>query len=122
MYPFYHPGESSLISAYRPPCQNQKYFVENVEIIIDFHTKSSEKLLILGDLNMEVHGNVLKTLIQESELYNLIKSPTCFKALVVDVLTYYYFSDYHHIYTILKTTYVKKEPKIITYRNYEKLS
>ena len=26
------------------------------------------------------------------------------------------------IYTILKTTYVKKEPKIIKYRNYEKLS
>ena len=33
------------------------------------------------------------------------------------------FSDFHHmIYTIPKTTYVKKEPKIIKYRNYEKFS
>ena len=69
-----------LIPTYRPPCQNQKYFVENVEIIIDFHTKSSGKLLILDDLNIEVHEPILKTFIQERKLYNLIKSPTCFKS------------------------------------------
>ena len=49
-----------LIPAYRPPCQNQQYFVDNIEIMIDFHTKSSGKLLILVDLNMEIHETVPK--------------------------------------------------------------
>ena len=123
-----------LIPAYRPPCQNQQYFVDNIEIMIDFHTKSSGKLLILGDMNMEIHETVLKTRIQERELYSLIKSPTCFKSTrgrCIDLLLtnskYSFqeshsfetgFSDYHHmIYTILKTTYVKKKTKIIKYRN-----
>ena len=42
-----------LIPAYQPPCQNQKYFIESVEIILDFHIKFSEKLQILGNLSME---------------------------------------------------------------------
>ena len=117
-----------LLASYRPPCQNQKYFLDNMETLIDFHSKSSGKLLILGDLNMEVHESSLKTFIEERELYSMIKTPTCFKSVrgrCIDLLLtnskYSFqksqsfetgFSDFHHmIYTILKTTYVKKEPK-----------
>ena len=128
-----------LLASYRPPCQNQKYFLDNMETLIDFHSKSSGKLLILGDLNMEVHESSLKTFIKERELYSMIKTPTCCKSVhgrCIDLLLtnskYSFqksqsfetgFSDFHHmIYTILKTTYVKKEPKIIKYRNYGKFS
>ena len=69
----------------------------------------------------------------------MIKTPTCFKSVhgrCIDLLLtnskYSFkksqsfetgFSDFHHmIYTILKTTYIKKEPKFIKYRNYEKFS
>ena len=70
-----------FLPSYRPPCQNIKYFLDNMETLIDFHSKSSGKLLILGDLNMEVLESSLKTFIEERELYSLIKTPTCFKSV-----------------------------------------
>ena len=118
-----------LLESYRPPCQNQKYFLDNMETLIDFHSKSSGKLLILGDLNMEVHESSLKTFIEERELYSMIKTLTCFKSVYgryIDLLLTNSehsfqksqsfetgFSDFHHmIYTILKTTLLRKNQKL----------
>ena len=70
-----------LLQSYRPPCQNHKYFLENMDTLIDFHSKSSSGPLILGDLNMEIHESALKTFTLERELYSLIKTPTCFKSI-----------------------------------------
>ena len=110
-----------------------------METLIDFHSKSSRGLLILDDLNMEIHESTLKTFTLERELYSLIKTSTCFRSVngrCIDLTltnskrsfqkSHSFetgFSDFHHmIYAILKTTHVKKEPKIIKYRSYKRFS
>ena len=122
---------------YRNPSQNQAYFVENLTRIVDHFSASYERVLITGDFNMEVTGKNLVPLIEAYELYSLIKNPTCFKSkrgrcidLMLTNRKHSFmksqsfetgFSDHHHlIYTILKTTFVKLPPKIVTYRDYKK--
>ena len=75
---------------------------------------------------------------QSLNLFNLIKSNTCFKGngtcidLILTNRRYYCFkhssffetglSDHHHlIYSMLKTAYKKEEPKLYKYRDYKKI-
>ena len=100
-----------------------------METLIDFHSKSSGKLSILGDLNMEVHESTLKEFIQERELCSMIKTPTCVKSIhgrCIDLLLtnskYGFqksqsfetgFKDFHHMsYTILKQLMLGKNLKL----------
>ena len=88
---------------------------------------------------MEESSPCIKLRIQQYSLYNLIRSPACFKRVqgkCIDLpLTnrkHSFFgchtletglSDFHHmIYTILKTTVNRGPPMAITYRDYCKFS
>ncbi len=69
-----------LLPAYRPPSQDDKYFICNLERKIDFHTKSIGNMLIFGDLNMDASEPAMKSLLQQYSLFSMIRSPTCFKS------------------------------------------
>ena len=88
---------------------------------------------------MEPKDKNLSPLLEEHNLYNLIKGPTCFKSCqgrCIDLLltnkkhsfmmTQSFetgFSDHHHlIYTVLKSTYNKAPPKKLLYRDYKNWS
>ncbi len=128
-----------LLPSYRPPNCNEKYFLDNIEKLIDFHSRSIRNLLDFSDINMEITETNLQLFIDRQELDSLIKSPTCFKGRTgrcIDLMLTNQkhnflksqsfetgFSDFHHmIYTILKTTYAKIPPKVVRYRNYKKFS
>ena len=84
---------------------------------------------------MEPRNSILKTFMQSHNLFNLIKSNTCFKGRVscIDLIgscidrkfcsknssTFETgLSDHHHlIYSMLKTTFKKEDSKCLIYRD-----
>ena len=102
-----------------PPHCNQKYFLDNIERLIDFYSGPAKNLLIYSDINMELTQLDLQSFIDQQEFHSLIRSPTCFKGkagrcidlmltnrkhgFMLSQLFETGFSDFHHmIYTVLK--------------------
>ena len=121
---------------YRPPAQNKQYFLENLSMIVDHYSSIYDNSIILGDFNMEPNSPILISFMQSLNLFNIIKSNTCFKGngtcidLILTNRNYCFkhsstfetgLSDHHHlIYSMLKTTFKKGEPKFYEYRDYKK--
>ena len=124
-----------VISIYRPPSQNSEFFLNSLTSIIDHFTKPFDNYIIIGDLNLEPSDTTPKHFLDSNGLYNLIKGHTCFKgkdSLIDLILTNRKFSfkitksfqtglsDHHHmVYTMLKTTFQKSEPKQLIYRDFK---
>ena len=122
---------------YRPPAQNKQYFLENLSMIVDHYSSIYDNHIILGDFNMEPNSPILISFMQSLNLFNIIKSNTCFKGngtcidLILTNRKYCFkhsstfetgLSDHHHlIYSMLKTTFKKEEPKLYKYRHYKKI-
>ena len=122
---------------YRPPAQNKQYFLENLSMIVDHYSSIYDNHIILRDFNMKPNSPILISFMQSLNLFNRIKSNTCFKGngtcidLILTNRKYCFkhsstfqtgVSDHHHhlIYSIVKTT-LKKEPKLYKYRDYKKI-
>ena len=124
-----------FVSNYRPLKQGSQYFLENLSLIIDHYSSIYDNHIILGDTNMEPKNPKLASFMNSFNLYNLIKSNTCFKGsgscidLILTNRKYCYkhtstfetvLSDHHHlIYSMLKTTFKKEESKQFIYRDYK---
>ena len=112
---------------------NKQYFLEKVSEIIDHFSSIYDNYIIIGDFNIEPNDSVLETFMQSHNLFNLIKSDTCFKgrgSCIDLILTNRKFcfknsstfetglSDHHHlIYSMLKTTFKKEDSKRFIYRD-----
>ena len=68
-----------LVCIYRPPKQDSQCFLENLSLIIDHYSSIYDNHIILGDFNMEPKNPKLTSFMNSFNLYNLIKSNTCFK-------------------------------------------
>ena len=68
-----------VISIYCPPSQNSEYFLNNLTVMIDFSADTYDNYLIMGDFNIEQSEPSVKAFLSSNNLYNLIKSNTCFK-------------------------------------------
>ena len=68
-----------LLPIYRSPTQDSQYFIENIFTIIDKHTLTREKVLLIGDFNMEMNDKEMGNLINAYNLFSLSKGPTCFR-------------------------------------------
>ena len=127
-----------VISIYRPPSHNSEYFLNNLTKMIDHSTDIYDNYLIMGDFNMEPSGPPIKAFLNSSNLYNLIKSNTCFKGkgscidLFLTNRKYSFkcsdsyetgISDHHHmIYTMLKSCFNNTEPNLLNYREFKHFS
>ena len=123
-----------FVCIYRPPKQDSQYFLENLSLIIDHYSSIYDNHIIL-DFNMEPKNPKLASFMNSFNLYNLIKSNTCFKGsgscidLILTNRKYCFkhistfetgLSDHHHsIYSMLKTTFKKEESKRFIYRDYK---
>ena len=72
-----------FICIYRPPVQNKQYFLENLSMIVDYYSIIFDNHIILGDFNMEPNSQILISFMQSLNLFNIIKSNTCFKAMIL---------------------------------------
>ena len=68
-----------FICIYRIPAQNKQYFLENLSMIVDHYSSIYDNHIILKDFSMEPNSPILISFIQSSNLFNIIKSTTCFK-------------------------------------------
>ena len=129
-----------LIGFYNP---DKSLITKNVSILernISHYLSSYENILILGDFNAEMNNETMANFSTLFNLRNLIKSPTCFKSCknpsCIDLMLTNKprsfqnssvletgLSDFHLLtFSVLKTTYRKRPPKVIIYRDFKKYS
>ena len=107
---------------------------------LDYYLSYYDNIIILGDFNSEPTETCISEFIGNYNLKNLVNEPTCYKnqlnpSCIDLILTNRCMSfqntttvetgisDFHKMtITILKTSFKKKKPKIISYRNYKKFS
>ena len=126
----------ALLSIYRPPNQNINYFLNKLSKALDIYSKHYENICIFGDFHATPESNDMINFMSNKCLSNLIKGPTCFKSasrsmtdLFLATNKYLFqktnsfetvISDHHHlIATVIKITYERFSPKLLTYRSYE---
>ena len=102
----------------------------------DLYLTKYDQLLFLGDFNAGVEDSSIKDFCTSFKLTSMINKPTCFKnpeKLCIDLILTNCprsfqnscvietgLSDFHKlVVTVMKTTYKKSQPKIITYRDYK---
>ena len=100
--------------------------------MLDHYSRHYESLILIGDFNCEIDGDVISSFVDNYNLNILVRSPTCLKSdnprcidLILTngnrsfqstVVIETGLSDFHAtIVTVLKGGYVKRGPKIITY-------
>ena len=124
-----------VISIYRPPLESLSCFLDSLTNMIDFFSSSYDNFIVMGDFNSQPTDSIMKDFMDANGFINLIKSNTCFKGkgscidLILTNRKYSFkhsnsvetgISDHHHlIYTMLKTTFSKAEPKLVHYREYK---
>ena len=127
-----------VISVYRPPSQNSEYLLYELDEMIDYFSVSYNNHVVISDLNLEPSTGLLKNIMNNNALYNLIRVDRCFKGkgtcidLILTNRKYSFkntntfergLSDHHHmIYTMLKSTFEKAETIKLTYRDYKNCS
>ena len=133
-----HRSKWVLFGIYRPPCQNETYFLEEIGKAIDHYSPNYENFVVIGDFNFEENNSKLSDFSTSYGLKNLIRNPTCFKSSdnprTIDLIltnkrgsftgssTFETgLSDFHvMIFTVLKGGFVKKGPKTVYYRDFSK--
>ena len=68
-----------FICIYRPPKQNNQYFLETLSSIDDHYSSIYDNYKFQGDFNMEPDCPALTSFMQSFNLFNLIRTNTCFK-------------------------------------------
>ena len=128
-----------LLSIYRNPSQNLRYFLNGISSLLDYYSTTYENIVILGDFNNVTTSVEISSFMADYCLYSLINTPTCFKSVngrCIDLILTnkkHSFqksqsfetgvSDHHHmIYTMLKSTYIHIPPKKVVYRSYKTFS
>ena len=127
-----------MFGIYRPPCQNETYFFEEIGKAIDHYSPNYEKFAVIGDFNCEEDNSKLTDFSDSYGLKNLIVNPTCFKShdnpKTIDLILTNKkrsfmgcstvetgLSDFHTIiFTVLKGGFVKKGPKTVYHRDFSK--
>ena len=126
-----------LIGIYRPYSQSKDFFLEEMRKNIEQFCTKCEDFLMIGGFNLSEDDDSLDQFMQEFNLENVVKVPTCFKSdspTCIDLILpsdkkklvnisaiETGLSDFHAmVVTKLKGSFHKRGPRIITYRDYSK--
>ena len=123
--------------SYNPHKNNISNHLDRLSENLDTFSKIYEKMIILGDFNVEANEHHMKYFCESYNLTNLIKQPTCYKnpsnPTSIDLIltnTPRSFqstcvvetglSNFHLMtLTIMKKFFKKFQPNIINYRSYK---
>ena len=121
-----------FVSIYKPPLQNNQYFVSILSDLLDFYSNEYDNKVVLGDFNLEPSSPSMLSFMDSQNFVSLIKNKTCFKGtgscidLILTNRKYSFkntssyetgLSDHHHlIYSVMKTIFKCEEPKKLIYR------
>ena len=108
-----------------------------VLLFLDSHSSTYEKILILGDFNVEADDQNMKTFCDSYSLTSLIKQLTCYKnpshpkwidLILTNVPRGFQIietglSDFHLMtLTVMRKSFKKLKPRVINYRSYKHFS
>ena len=65
---------------YRPPSQNEKYFIEHLSKTVGQLSFQYDKTMLIGDFNLTINNKRLQNVMTTFDLECLIKKPTCFQS------------------------------------------
>ena len=68
-----------FVSIYKPPLQNNQYFVSILSDLLDFYSNEYDNKVVLGDFNLEPSSPSMLPLMDSLTFVNLIKNKMCFK-------------------------------------------
>ena len=66
-------------SIYKPPLQNNQYFVSILSDLLNFYSDEYDNRVVLGDFNLEPSSPSMLFFMDSQNFVNLIKNKTCFK-------------------------------------------
>ena len=121
---------------YRPPSQNEKYFIEHLSKTLGQLSCQYDKTMLIGDFNLTINNERLQNLMTTFDLECLIKKPTCFQSsnptcidLILtskkefvkktDVIEIGISNNHILIVTALKSLLLKANAKTKLYRDYD---
>ena len=126
-----------LNCSYNPYKNNIGNHLKALSEFLDWHSSTYEKVLILGDFNVEVDDQNMKTFCDSYSLASLIRQPICYKnpshpkcidLMLTNVPQSFHtrcvietgLSDFHLItLTVMKKSFKKLKPSVINYRSYK---
>ena len=122
--------------SYNPHKSEIKKHLTALRNSLDLHSSKYEKILILGDFNVEIEEANMKSFCENYNLKSLIKQPTCYKnpnkpTILTNVPRMFQstcvletgLSDFHLMtVTIMRKTFKKMRPRVINYRSYRDFS
>ena len=122
------------IGLYKPPLQNEKYFLDNLSLALTKMSCEYGHVMLVGDFNLTVENKNLQVFMTTFDLH-LIKKPTCFQStspscidlILTNIKELFKNSDVlevgisdHHslIGTALRSQLVKGKTKTKLYRDF----
>ena len=131
-----HNDKWLLNCSYNPHKNNIVNHLKALSDFLDSHSSTYEKVLILGDFNIEVDDQNMKTFFDSYHLTSLIKQPTCYKnpshpkctdSILTNVPRSFQttcvietrLSDFHLMtLTVMRKSFKRLKPRVINYRSY----
>ena len=68
-----------FVSIYKPPSQSNQYFLDLLGDLLDFHSQDYDNKVVLENFNLEPSNPSIVLFMNSQNLFNLVKSNTCFK-------------------------------------------
>ena len=125
-----------LCGCYHPHKQSNDYFLHHLGNALDKFSKTYSNFLLVGDFNAEESNSSMAEFLNNYGAKNIVKEKTCFRSLnnpsCIDLFITNKprsfqntqtinigISDFHKmVLTVLKSSFKKCEPKVISYRDY----
>ena len=129
-----------LNCSYNPHKNNTGNHLKALSDFLDSHSSAYEKVLVLGDFNVEFDDQNMKTFCDSYSLTSLIKQPTCYEnpshpkcidLILTNVPRSFQttcvietgLSDFHLMtLTVMRKSFKKLKPRVINYRSYKHFS
>ena len=126
-----------LLGVYNPHKEMTKTFLASLSEKLNELYLKYDNIIILGDFNSEMCEDVmqifcttynLKCLVKEATCFKNINSPSCIDLILTNKSSCFQntavietgLSDFHKLtLTVMKSTFHKQVPKILSYRNYK---
>ena len=123
-----------LNCSYNPHKNNVENYLKMLSYFLDSHSSTNEKVLILGDCNVEADDQNMKTFCDSFSLASLIKQPTCYKIpshpkcinLILTNVPHSFqtisvietgISDFHLMtLTVTRKSFKMLKPRVVNYR------
>ena len=123
-----------LNCSYNPHKNNIGNHLKMLSYFLDSHSSTNEKVLILGDFNVEADDQNMKTFCDSFSLASLIKQPTCYKIpshpkcinLILTNVPHSFqttsvietgISDFHLMtLTVIRKSFKMLKPRVVNYR------